>query len=121
MNEQMTALLSLLFQSATQTHVFHLQTPSFSQHMALGEYYDEIVELADSLAESAQGYYGIMKAYKAYPLVDYKDTETLLAYFEETCAKVESLRVGFPSYLQNQVDTIQELLYSTKYKLKYLS
>ena len=117
----MTALLSLLFQSATQTHVFHLQTPSYAEHKALGEYYDEIVELADGLAESAQGYYGIMKAYKAYPLVDYKDKAQVIAYFEEMCSKVEALRIGFPSYLQNQIDTIEELLYSTKYKLKFLA
>lgn len=121
MNEQLTALISLLFQSSTQTHVFHLQTNSFSEHMALGEYYDEIVEKADALAESAQGMYGILKAYKAYSLVDYKDKAQLIAYFEELCSKVEALRVGLPSYLQNQVDGIEELLYSTKYKLKFLN
>ena len=51
-NESAAAFVSVLFHSATVTHFMHLQTKSFAQHMALGEYYDAIVELADKWAEA---------------------------------------------------------------------
>jgi len=42
---------STLFASRTQAHIFHLQTTSYAQHIALGEYYGGIVDLVDGLTE----------------------------------------------------------------------
>ena len=47
MNKEYLKLVSYLLHSATQVHVFHLQTNSFSEHNALNTYYDEIVGLTD--------------------------------------------------------------------------
>lgn len=125
MNENFVTLMSLLMQSSTQAQVFHRQVTgagSFSAHMALGNYYDEIIELVDGITESYQGKYGIQVKYKAYPLADFISIEQVILYFEELCAKVYELRQAFTdSYIQNQIDEIEELLYSTKYKLKFLS
>lgn len=125
MNEQFTTLLSILLNSSTQAQVFHRQVKgagSFSAHMALGEYYDEIIEKVDALTESYQGKYGLVVDYKSYALVNFVSFEQVIAYFEELCSQVYTLRTSVPdSYLQNQIDSIEELLYSTKYKLKFLA
>jgi DNA-binding ferritin-like protein len=125
MNEQMTTLLSILMNSSTQAQVFHRQVKgagSFSAHEALGNYYDEIIELVDSITESYQGKYGILIDYKSYSLVNFVSYEQVIAYFEELCNQVYELRKVFTdSYIQNQIDGVEELLYSTKYKLKFLA
>jgi DNA-binding ferritin-like protein len=125
MNEQMTTLLSILMNSSTQAQVFHRQVKgagSFSAHEALGNYYDEIIELVDTLTESYQGKYGIVIDYKSYSLVNFISYEQVIAYFEELCNQVYELRKVFTdSYIQNQVDQVEELLYQTKYKLKFLA
>ena len=118
MNEQFTTLLSILLNSSTQAQVFHRQVTgpgSYSAHKALGNYYDEIIEKVDSLTESYQGKYGIVTNYKSYALVDFVSCEQVISYFEELCSQVYTLRTSVPdSYIQNQIDAIEELLYQTK-------
>jgi hypothetical protein len=102
--------------------VFHLQTPSFAEHKALNDYYDEIIELVDGLIESHQGKYGILKGYSNYPLLEYTDKNQVITYFEALVNRVTDLREEMTdSYIQNQIDTVMELLESTLYKLKCLS
>jgi hypothetical protein len=116
--EQLVKLLSILLSSNTQAQIFHRQTKSFSEHETLGEYYSEIIELVDGLTESAQGEYGILSGYVAFPLASYTDNAATIAYFVEICKQLTELRKAIPqSYLQNQIDEIEALLYSTKYKL----
>ena len=38
-----------LLHSATNTHILHLQSRSYSEHKALGEFYEEIVDLYYSI------------------------------------------------------------------------
>jgi DNA-binding ferritin-like protein len=125
MNEQMTLLLSILLNSNTQAQAFHRQVTgpgSFSLHSALGTYYDEIIELVDTLTESYQGKYDIITDYKSFGLMNYVSKEQVLMYFEELCNQVYTIRQSFTdTYIQNQIDQIEELLYQTKYRIKYLS
>ena len=89
--------------------------------MALGGYYTEIGEKLDGLIESYQGKYEIVKGYKSYSFEDYKNVEQLIKYFNGLADMVETKRdCCKDSYLQNQIDTILELIYSTLYKLKNL-
>lgn len=119
--EQFIQLISILMSSQIQAQIFHRQTKSFSEHMALGTYYDEIVDIVDGLVESYQGKYDILKKYSPYDYVDYTNNEQVVAYFEELCNQVYTLRGGLTdSYIQNQIDALEELLYSTKYKLRFL-
>ena len=48
MNDNVAMFAVTLLHSATNAHLFHWSTDSFAKHMALGEYYDNIVELTDS-------------------------------------------------------------------------
>lgn len=52
-------LMKTLSEANIQTHVWHLQTNSYAQHMALGGFYDCIVDLTDSLLEVYQGLHNV--------------------------------------------------------------
>lgn len=114
-------MVSLLLHSRTQAHILHLQTKSYPEHMALNAYYDGISGLIDGLVESYQGQYGIIENYKSYDIKNYKSTDATIKYLEGVCDKVSKLRdCCKDSYIQNQIDTICELVNSTLYKLKFL-
>jgi hypothetical protein len=120
--EVMANFVSTLFHSRTQAHTFHLQTNSFAAHKALNEYYDSIIDLVDSLIESYQGRYGILKGYQGMGDILEYDENVVVKYFEALCMYVEKNRSLLPqdSYIQNQIDELIALIESTKYKLIYL-
>ena len=86
--------------------------------MALGTYYDEIVDLVDGLVESYQGVYGIVED---YPNV-YHSPKDPIKYFESLQRFVADARQDLPqdSELQNIIDEIADLINTTTYKLKFL-
>ena len=110
--------LSLLH-SATNTHLLHLQSRSFSQHMALGTYYEEVVELIDSLIEA---YQGKNQTIVQYPNIYYPPVDDALTELINISAYVIKNRaiVGNDTELQNITDEIQQLIDSTIYKLTFL-
>ena len=114
--------ISTLFASRTQAHVFHLQTNSFAAHKAWNEYYDGIIDLADGIAESIQGKYGIITGYSNIDLLEGNDCNEVIKYFTALEMYVERARQTMPqdSYIQNQVDEVVALIVSTIYKLKFL-
>jgi hypothetical protein len=114
-------MVSKILHSRTQAHVFHLQTKSYAEHIALNGYYDGIIPLVDGIIESYQGKYGIVGKYTSYDIENYENNSQVVKYFQGLEKDVESLRDSVKdSYLQNQIDTIIELLNSTIYKLKFL-
>ena len=121
MNE-FAKLISFLLHSRTQTHIFHLQTDSFAAHMALNAYYDGIIPLVDGLVESYQGKNGILTGYSNFNLLEYTNVGEVIVYLQGLTNTIEKLRQGIPqdSYIQNQIDTVVELVESTSYKLKFL-
>lgn len=111
-------IVGLLFMSRTMAHKAHLKTPSYAKHMALGSFYDEIVDMADSLAEAYQGKYGICEVEDMDEKGDISDPVAML----ETHLKVyQNLAKSIDDrYLQNISDEIEALYYSTLYKLREL-
>jgi len=114
-------MIATLLHSQTQVHIFHLQTKTYSEHKALQKYYEGIDGLVDGIVESYQGKYEIITGYKTIKTVDYKSTEQVISYFKELDKNIEKNRTSVKeSYIQNQIDTVQELIYSTLYKLRFL-
>lgn len=112
-------LVSKLLHSVTITHIYHLQTKSYAQHVALGAFYDEVEDLTDSLIEAYQGKYGIIQDYD----MNAGDMPSIaLEYMIGLSECVKRERVGFPqdSELQNIIDEIASLIDSTLYKLRFL-
>jgi hypothetical protein len=118
---EFSKFISYLFHSRTQSHIFHLQTPSYAEHIALQAYYEGIVPLIDGLVESYQGKNDIITDYTNFNLNQYQSKEQIIAYFEALCeATYQAYEIVEDSYLQNQIDTITELIKSTIYKLSHL-
>lgn len=121
MNKNLEKLISYLLHSRTQVHVFHLQTKSFAEHMAFGGYYGEIVDLVDGLVESYQGKYDIISSYESPGIESYKSGDQAVTYLKALGKKVEEVHSSVKdTYIQNQLDTINELINSTIYKLRFL-
>jgi hypothetical protein len=114
-------LISYLFHSRTQAHIFHLQTQSYAEHMALNVYYDGIVPLIDSIVEAYQGKYGIVKGYSNFNLMEYNNTQQVVAYLDALYKAVyEVYQSTEDTNIQNLLDGITDLIKSTIYKLQNL-
>ena len=118
MNENMALFAATLLHSATNTHFFHWSTNSYAQHKALGNYYDEIVELTDDLVEAYMGCYSQLKT---FPSV-YHQPKDAVKYLESLKNFVDEARKDLPqeTQLQNIIDEIAQLIDSTLYKLRFL-
>ena len=120
MNEQDTIakMIGILFYSRTYAHMAHLKTSSFAKHKALNEFYDEIVDLADTLAEAVQGKYDKLDI----PYIELKgDVEDPIDGLEVHITMLENLSKKCElEWVKNIFQEIQALYYSTLYKLKHL-
>lgn len=116
--EKCALFAATLLHSATNTHFFHWMTDSFSKHMALGEYYEEIVGLVDEFVEAYMGKY---EKITQFPSVYHQPKEPV-SYINSLIRFVEDARKDLPQYseLQNLIDEIADLLNSTAYKLRFL-
>ena len=116
--ENCALFLATLLHSATNTHFFHWSTDSYAKHQALGTYYDEIVDLVDTLAEAYMGKYGKLTS---FPSV-YHQPKDPIRYMESLQNFVRDARQDLPqdSELQNIIDEIADLINTTTYKLKFL-
>jgi len=114
-------MVSILLHSQTQVHIFHLQTKSYAEHKALQKYYEGIDALVDGLIESYQGKYDVITQYNSVKNEDYKSNEQVIKYFKALDSMIEKNRKEVKeSFIQNQIDTVQELINSTIYKLRFL-
>ena len=122
MNKELEKLIAYLLHSQTQVHVFHLQTKSYAEHKALQKYYEGIDGLVDSLVESYQGKYDIITQYDNFAIEKYSNKSQLETYLKALGKKVEEVYKNVEdTYIQNQLDTINELINSTLYKIKFLA
>jgi DNA-binding ferritin-like protein len=122
----MKELASLFMHSRTQAHVFHLRVKgsgSYAAHLALQAYYEGIVPLIDLVAENYQGKYGLIEFEEVEGLDNNAAIDNIVSYFSKLIEALDKLRKDEKlqsSSIQNQIDTIDELLSSTKYKLENL-
>ena len=124
MDKELTAqFIGTLLHSATITHFKHWLVTgvgSDAAHRALSDYYDEIVDLVDSLTESIQGAYDeLVEPYP--PSFDNSPLEPL-GYMRALRQYVRIQRAGLPqdSEIQNEIDSIATLINHTVYRLTFL-
>lgn len=106
-------------------HIYHLQVNgeqgSHAAHVALGEYYDGILDLIDTLIETYQGQYGIVDGYETIDTAETK-TKEKVEYFEGLAEFVKHGRKAISledTHLHSIIDDIVVLIYKTLYKLKF--
>ena len=119
--------LSKMFESREMAHVYHLQVKgesgSYASHIALNDYYENILDLIDELAETYMGQYDIINDYQS---IDTNGTNSKdkLEYFKELSEFIKSNRTTSFSpedtHLQNIIDEMVSIVYRTTYKLKFM-
>jgi len=117
--DKVAEVVGILFMSRTFSHMAHLHTSSYSKHMALNDFYEEILDHADSLAESAQGKFGKLD-------IPYIDMTGSVAQPGESLEKhldmIMKAAEGCDGRALNSiVDQIAQLYLEAIYKLKELS
>jgi len=124
-SNDVSTFFSKLFESREMAHVYHLQVrgdeSSYARHMALGGYYEDVLDMIDSVIEVYQGQYGIIENYDVIDTSETKSKEPL-AYFEELAENIKHSRKCISeedTHLHSIIDDIVCLLYKTLYKLKF--
>lgn len=114
--------IGMLFLARDVAHSVHLNTRSFSKHMALNAFYDEIIELADGFAEAYQGRKGLIGPIS---LMSAKKTTNIVEFLQDQLEEIEAGRYEVcdkdDTPLQNLIDGIVELYLTTLYKLRFLA
>ena len=110
-----------LFLARDVTHSVHLNTRSYAKHKALGKFYSDVIDLADTLAEAYQGRHGLIGP---ITLQSAKKTTNVVEFLEDSLKEIEDLRYKVcdkdETAIQNIIDEIVGLYLSTLYKLKFL-
>ena len=123
-NDDFCDMVCALLHSQTQVHIFHLGVRgkgSYAAHQALQAYYDGIDALVDGIIESYQGKYGLLTNYKSFKNESFKSIQQTISYLKGLNEMIEEKRdCCDDSYIQNQIDGVQELIFSTLYKLRFL-
>lgn len=118
-------LVTELMNAAVSAHKLHLKvtgTGSYAAHKALNELYDELPELADTVAEGFQGASETLlncSMEKAPKVLN--SVEECVNYLRELYTMVTQVQGAMPySEVVNDLDNVKSLLNSTKYKLLFL-
>lgn len=114
--------VGMMFLSRDVAHSVHLNTRSYSKHVALNTFYDEIVDLADKFAEAYQGRHGLIGPIS---LMNARKTSNVLEFLQDQLEELEKARYEVcdktDTALQNIIDEIVGLYLSTIYKLRFLA
>ena len=116
----MGELIMRLFHARTNAHVLHLKSRSYAAHKALEEFYEAVVDLADTLAECYQGDYSLIDSYPSKFALS-SDALSLLSELSDWIEKNRHQCCDEDdTYMQNIIDEIVALICRTQYKLRFL-
>ena len=114
--------LGMLFLARDVAHSVHLNTRSYSKHVALNIFYERVVGVADDFAEAYQGRYGLIGPIS---LMSAKKTANIIEFLEDQLKEIEACRYEVvdksDTSLQQLIDNIVELYLRTLYKLRFLA
>lgn len=115
-------LIARVFYARNVAHVEHWAATgvgSYARHMALGEFYDGVIDALDKLVEAHQGAFGLIGQVKA-PKTKGQD---ILAILEEDAEWVEKNHEDICQgnrAVANLVDGVTEVYLTAIYKLRNL-
>lgn len=113
--------VALLFLGRDIAHRVHLKTRSFAEHMALNEFYNDIVEHADDFAEAYQGCY---EELLNIPLLSNEYKGTIIDVLKKQREWIEANRDAIcpreKTALHNIIDEAVQTYDKAIYKLTFL-
>lgn len=113
-------LVARVFAMRDCAHLHHWATKSYSEHKALGKFYDGLIDKVDGIIEAYQGVFGLIGEVElaTFPkgnVADYIDGE--LKWLEKNRDKL----ANGSTLIENLLDDLMQLYASTRYKLVNLS
>ena len=115
---------SYLFHINTQAKIYHVQSDKSEYHIVLGEFYDGLTGITDSLIETMQGKLRKkLRGYKSYP---FKEDNSVLEFFSNCLDEVIKYKKELKKYegtydnIINQIQTLQDLVEHCIYKITFL-
>lgn len=117
---QFEEFIGLVFQSRDIMHIKHLSTDKYTIHTTLNGYYIAIIDLIDLFVEQYQGAYG--KIGIKIPASDSShDINNTLTNLNSNLIALKKTLTENDGSLAATLDSIQELINTTLYKLKELN
>lgn len=112
-------LIGRVFYARNLAHFEHWRTKSYSQHKALGSFYDDIIDAIDGLVEAYQGAFGLIGNIPAPQKIEANcvaclkaDAKWIEEHHEEICQGNRAVA--------NLIDTVTGVYLTTIYKLENL-
>ena len=115
-------LVSRVFYTRNAAHLAHWKTKSYAQHVALGAFYDGLVDNIDSIVEAYQGFYDLIATVPPKP--GEMLPKDIISHISEECDWIDTNRSKIAQdtpALENIIDNLSALYMSTLYKLRNLS
>ena len=113
-------LVIKVFSTRNAVHLAHWRTKNYAQHVALGDFYDGLIDKIDVIVEMYQGAFGIIDAPDIKPV----SPANIIEHIGEEANWIEENRsdiAGGVNAIENVIDDLAGLYLSTFYKLKNLS
>lgn len=113
----MSRLVNDLIKSQEQAHVFHLETTSYAQHIALQGYYTKIPDLIDRFVETYHATHKSIGSYKGSGRL-MTDPKKIKPYFKALASRVKKYRIPKSEPWLDQIRVeVLELIMNTIYRL----
>ena len=109
-------LVDKTFHIRDATHIAHQKTKSYSEHKALGHYYEDIIEKIDELIEAYQGTFGVIGKVEEQDEDVSKSINDMIIWLNKNR---EAIAKNIPA-IENIVDELTALNMRTLYKLENL-
>lgn len=114
---EISTIVGMLFQSRDITHLVHLASKSYAEHIALNEFYTGIIDLIDQLVEAWQGHFEIIDIEIPASTV----TKSVIEYLENLKQEIVQFNHKVEiTDICNILDEMTTLTATTIYKLKNL-
>lgn len=109
-------LIEKMFHARDASHIEHWKTKSYARHVALNEYYDEVVDSIDKFVEAYQGTFGIIGDVAGEEKDVAKMINDDIIWLNKNRSEICK---GVPA-LENIIDELTGLHMKTLYKLENL-
>ena len=114
-------LIGRVFATRNAAHLAHWATKSYAQHVALGDFYDGVIDKIDAIVEAYQGIFKLVRGVKFESGDDGADILARIGRDADWIEKNRSDIAEGDAALLNMIDDLTQLYATTYYKLKNLS
>ena len=118
-------IIQRVFCSRNIAHLTHWKAASYSEHMALGEFYEGVTDLLDSFVEKYQAAFGLIKFKEDEGREEKEEAKkNIVPHLQDDVKWIVDNRSKLAKDappLENVIDELVGFYLQTIYKLKFLS